>query len=261
MTTQFVAICIAGLTAWYAASPGEYTINYTEIKAAGEGRMTFQFKEKKVSLIVLLNDLKNPDEDVRMRAARAISRPEKWPKKDTQALVRALAERLSDEIPELQYHAADALSRVGEDAVLAVDELMEAASDKSALTRSRALLAVSKIGPKAKTAVPNLINSLDDELDPIRGAAALALGNIGPDAVPALIEALKSPKHQVRNEAAYALAVMGPRARAALSVLKEMIQDRSREVARSARMAIAEIEQTPGRPGIHFPGRIEQSHR
>jgi hypothetical protein len=183
MNTGTRFICVAALVAWIvltatarARSEDVYTVKYAEIKPTGDGRYTLQFKEKKVTLDGLLKEMKDQDDDVRLNAVRAIAWPEKWPKKDTKQLIRSLAERLKDDGRGIRYHSAEALSRLGEDALLALDELMEAAKDKSELVRSRALCAVSQIGPKAKAAIPKLITALEDEFEPIAGTAALALG-------------------------------------------------------------------------------------
>ena len=92
----------------------------------------------------------------------------------------------------LKETAADALSRIGAEAVPA---LIAALRDPDAPVRLQAARALSRIGPEAAPAVPALTAALSDHDVLVRRNAARALGQIGPaakHAVPELIRALGS---------------------------------------------------------------------
>jgi HEAT repeat protein len=94
----------------------------------------------------------------------------------------------------LQETVADALARIGNDAVPA---LVAALSDHDAEVRAYACRALSVMGERASPAVPSLIERLSDSDENVRRSAARALGQIGPNAraaIPALIELMRNQK-------------------------------------------------------------------
>lgn len=254
----FVVVLAAALVGPRCAfADDKYTIKFVEVTPVGGGKSRIQFKEKSVGLDDLLKELKSDDRDVRLQALRAIYWPDKWPQKDAKALLKGLGERLKDKDDAIRFHAAQVLAYSGPQCVAVLPALMEAATDKDDLTRSRVLGAIAQIGPKAKPAIAVLVRALGDASPPIAGIASDALGNIGAEAVPDLIVALKSEKVQVREEAAHALAMIGPDAKKAVPALKELYRDEKRSVVRAASMAVGEIEETPNRPKVVFPGKIK----
>jgi len=93
----------------------------------------------------------------------------------------------------VQETVADALGRIGGDAVPA---LTQALSHPKAEVRVQATRALALIGSQAKPAVPELSRLLDDKDEDVRRGAARALGQIGPaasTAVPALLHLLELP--------------------------------------------------------------------
>ncbi len=86
----------------------------------------------------------------------------------------------------LQETAIDALGRIGEPAVAALEQMLNEPAPES---RVQAAYVLARIGPDAKKAVPQLIEALRDSNFEVRKAAARALGQIGPEAAPA-VEAL-----------------------------------------------------------------------
>ncbi|MBS0208985.1 MAG: HEAT repeat domain-containing protein [Planctomycetes bacterium] len=100
----------------------------------------------------------------------------------------------SQHVATLQETAADALARIGNDAVPA---LIAALEDKDPEVRSFACRSLSVMGDRAAPAVGALTARLSDPDENVRRAAARALGQIGPaakSAIPALIELLRN-KH------------------------------------------------------------------
>ncbi len=102
--------------------------------------------------------------------------------------------------PELQTRAwtsqdtaADALGRIGVDAV---PRLIEALNDRDPQVRAYSARALAVVGPLAAPAVPHLQRLLKDSDEDVRRNAARALGQIGAaakDAIPDLIEVLRHP--------------------------------------------------------------------
>jgi HEAT repeat protein len=92
--------------------------------------------------------------------------------------------------------AADALARIGAEAV---PPLIEALTDPDAEVRLQATRALARMGLVGRDAVPALITALSDENKLVRQGAARALGQMGPaarEAIPALIQALKDPANR-----------------------------------------------------------------
>jgi hypothetical protein len=125
----------------------------------------------------LLAQLKDPDDGVRERAARAL---ESIGPEGTKVL-RLLANALRrDTNPSVRASAAIALSSMGATAVGAVPDLVSALKDTDPGVRRSAAFALGKIGPKARAAVPALRAALADPA--IRTDAADALTRIAADA-------------------------------------------------------------------------------
>ena len=117
-----------------------------------------------------------------------------WAQKDIPSEVNSLIEELKDPNEDVRARAASALEEFGPEAKAEVPPLIGALKDEDEGVRSRAARALGNIGPEAKAAVPALVEALKDEADDVRQEAAEALGKIDPEAkatVSALIEALK----------------------------------------------------------------------
>ncbi len=94
----------------------------------------------------------------------------------------------------LKETAADALARIGGDAVT---QLIGALHDPEPQVRLQAVRALARIGPDAAPAVAALTERLTDSDLLVRQNAARALGQIGPaakSAIPQLIQALQTEK-------------------------------------------------------------------
>ena len=93
--------------------------------------------------------------------------------------------------PSVEETVADALARIGADAV---PELVQTLEDPDAEVRMYAARSLSMMGPTAQSAVPALVKHLHDSDDRVRRTSARALGQIGPaakSAVPELIQLLR----------------------------------------------------------------------
>ena len=177
-----------------------------------------------------------------------------------------LIERLSDTAPPVRSKAAEGLGEVGASDPRVVPALRNALHDSDPWVRQTVMRAIQKIGPGASAAVPDLVAQLATAEDWV---AAEALGSIGPEAkaavpalmdllqrskgyarleaaraiwkidrnaemvVPALISSLHDDYGPIRVEAAETLGKIGPPAAIALPVLKEMLDRRPQQKARS----------------------------
>ena len=149
--------------------------------------------EAVAALPQLVASLQDPDAQVRMAAAWAISQVAP---STSAATVKALEQALSDTEPRVRSLAAVALRQIGPGAADAVPQLIASLDDAVAFVRAPAADALGAIGPAARDAVSALAKRLtvkDEQVFVLR-SVAYALGNIGPDArsaLPALEGALK----------------------------------------------------------------------
>lgn len=108
----------------------------------------------------------------------------------------ALAPQISEpyvRVWSVQETVADALGRIGADAV---PSLVKVLSDSDPQVRLQATRSLALIGAPARPAVAELTRLLDDPNEDVRRGAARALGQIGPGAspaVPALLRLLERP--------------------------------------------------------------------
>ncbi len=170
----------------------------------------------------LLEELKDPDPKVRLKAVKALS---SGPRKEA---VPGLCQALQDTDPSVAAQAAEGLRWVGPAAAPAVPLLIRRLKDPpSEVFRESAIAALGGIGPKAKAAIPLLIKQLNRDQLPLspRRAAVLALGRIGPvakAAVPSLEKALADSG--LEADAVAALLRMGKEARKAVPALRKKMR-------------------------------------
>ncbi len=113
---------------------------------------------------------------------------------DAKSAIAALTECLRDKDVGVREAAADALKKMGPEAIPVLTKPIRDV--------------LSRIGPKAKSEIPALIECLRDKDVGKREAAALVLGEMGSDAksaIPALTECLRDKDEGVRRVAAYVL--------------------------------------------------------
>lgn len=122
----------------------------------------------------------------------------------------AVVKNLSDDDPRVRIASMEALSKYGDDAVIAIPKLIENLHYKQVnrhwpQVRLSAVKALSRLGPKAKEAVTDLGIILQDADSGyhVWESAAFALGEIGdPKAIPALANGLYQ-----ENAEAYRIAI------------------------------------------------------
>jgi len=155
---------------------------------------------------VLIDDLKNGDETVRMNSARILGRIGPAACK----AVHQLNKILIDQHGYIIYETALALYKIdpqvsGQQVINFINDRLQnfGVSEEEMYIRI-----LGEIGPAAKNAVPTLIGFLKNQEGMIRVHAAESLGNIGSEAqeaIPALKDASKDNKAMVRLAAAEAL--------------------------------------------------------
>ena len=174
-------------------------------------------EEAKSALPVIKESLRDPSNNVRLAAARALSlirvedlataraaalpliallaelgQPE-WMREDAewylnrlgpteQVVVPAYVGMLRDKRPGVRAWGLAALGRLGADAVPALQEIIRALQDENALVRVAAASAVWDIKEEAARCVPVLVAALHDPDDATRIRAAELLRDIGPRA-------------------------------------------------------------------------------
>ena len=155
----------------------------------------------------------------------------------TRCVVRGARSEVAD--AEVCWEAAEALVRMGEDAM---PEMLNALADPDDKLRRVAAYALISAGPVAgKRAVPALIGRLKDPKEPVRSASAQALAGIGAPAVPALLHAIEHEKGSVRRLAAQVLMGLGASRRLAGPPLLLMLQDEDPASRRQALETLAGI--------------------
>ncbi len=200
----------------------------------------------------VLEELHNPSEIVRLKAARTIR--EFGPGPD---VVPALVESLRDDSPRVRSVAAGTLGWIGVDAAEAVADLMAALEDEDASVRSEAARALGNVGRPAVVAVPRLLRLLEHDRHAVGEAVIQALGAIGPDAqgaVPAVVQVLDDPDHSLRRTAAHEIHRFGEPARVAVPRLVEALRDPHTTVRQAAAWSLYEMG--PGAKQA-IPGLIE----
>ncbi|MBI4664687.1 MAG: HEAT repeat domain-containing protein [Verrucomicrobia bacterium] len=155
---------------------------------------------------------------------------------DTEAISWQV-QRLDDPQAYVVRDAAEALSRIGPVAEIAVPALLRALNSKDEWRRSIAADVLARIGPAAMNAIPNLILALRDTDKGVRVSAARALAKTGPEAAEvasALVAGLNDKEKEVRVSSAEALGHLTlPNPETALS-LGRAVEDGSHRVRLAA---------------------------
>ncbi|MBI1852312.1 MAG: HEAT repeat domain-containing protein [Planctomycetes bacterium] len=164
---------------------------------------------------------KDPDPEIRERAAFFLKRtgPE------AKAAIPALVSALRDKVPSVRSRACEALGEILPPTAESVDGLIQVIEKKEERDEVRiaAIEATGKMGPKAKKAVAALVSAEWLGSYDVRVVAAEALGKIGKDAasaVPVLVHRLLWAKPiAIRRAAAQALGQIGADAKIAAPAL------------------------------------------
>ena len=134
--------------------------------------------------------------------------------------IRELVKALEHEDSFVRRSAAEALGKIGSEAV--IPELVKALEDEDSDVRWRVAYALGNIGSEA--VIPELVKALEHEDSFVPRSAADALGDIGSEAATLeLVKALEHEDSDVRRSAADALGKMG--SEAAIPALIKALED------------------------------------
>ncbi|HBC74118.1 MAG: hypothetical protein A2008_07445 [Candidatus Wallbacteria bacterium GWC2_49_35] len=147
----------------------------------------------------LIDLLKHPDRDVRMRAAELLGNTQ------SDTAVKPLIDTLSDKVWLVRKSAAAGLAEIGE---AAIDHLIRALKTEDENVRYWVTTILGKIGDKT---IDPLVKILQTGNKDMKALAAQALGETRDHrAVRPLIESLKDESWVVRNSSASSLKQLGP---------------------------------------------------
>jgi HEAT repeats/PBS lyase HEAT-like repeat len=194
--------------------------------------------------------------------APLLGRVDQGPVENTMTLeptVCELIDQLKDPDDTVRLRAVATIAVMGPEAVDALPDLIQAVDDGNADIRQVAVVALGEIGPPAKLAISVLIKALQDSDAVLRKRAAVTLGELGHDALPAvfqLIVALRDKDDLVRRWAAFALGEVGPDAWPALPALTELLKHEDIKNRVVAAAAIKKIEPHRGAEGGGVSPRV-----
>ena len=146
-----------------------------------------------------------------------------------------------------------------EDAARTIKALAEALESEAPEVRVKAADALGAFGPAAAPAAEALAGQLGHQSPWVRVAAMETLDGMGAAAVPALVKNLETGDRAVCIRSCLVLAGIGPDAKGAVPVLKKRLDDPRPGVAERAAQALAAIEATAGSdpaPGDGPPDRV-----
>jgi HEAT repeat protein len=126
----------------------------------------------------------------------------------TPAVIDGLCRQLlEDDSVLIQFHAAQALSKLGPAAAAAGGPLLRAAQTMEVTVREQAMRAIAMIQPpEAAAAFASGLKDADGEIRKMASAGWMKATAVPEEVIPALVEALRDPEIQVRANAAHALA-------------------------------------------------------
>jgi HEAT repeat protein len=154
-----------------------------------------------------------------------------------------LISRLTHAHHSVRIAAAEALGRIGPDAVEAIPYLLRAAVVDDADVQEAMMKALVQIDPawcknsESEKAIPGLVEALEGERSSDTVAASRLLTQIGPPAIPELIAALADEEHAIRQVwVARTLERIGTQAASAVPALAKALKSEQSHV----REAVAE---------------------
>lgn len=162
--------------------------------------------------------------------------------------ISVLISQLSHSAAAERSAAAEALSRLGEEACPAAIPLARAAGDEYEEVQEWAVAALEELGPPSANDVIAIAELLADENADVAYWAATLTGRLGEQGVPAttaLCAALEQHRPlNVRERAAWALGRIGPSAGPeAVETLKQAAAEPQPRLARLAQRALEQVSQ------------------
>jgi HEAT repeat protein len=149
------------------------------------------------------------------------------------ATIDELIQTLGDRTTKARLDAANALSRMGDEALKPVTELM---NHPDYTFRRIAAYILGKL--KNPESVETLVDALGDDNSDVRKSAAQALNRIGKPSIPLLIRALGNISKDVRASAVWSLSKMGEKV---VEPLIEALYSEVKDVRASAVWALSKI--------------------
>jgi HEAT repeat protein len=195
--------------------------------------------------------LQDPDREVRIQAALALTKMAPA----SREAVPALAQALSDQEPLVRMNACLALSKLGSEGQAAIPALIAAVKDESNETnldtftftiQQAAAVALGRASSGSEAAVPALTSLLQtSESESLRIMVARALGDVGPaahSAAPMLVPLLSEPSATLRQSAGEALDKIGVDQAARAALVPAAGSERRLELPESEQTYLWEIE-------------------
>lgn len=193
------------------------------------------------SLMVLLKD---PNDQVKVQVAQVLPRLAGATPSVIDGLCCWL---LEDDSILVQFHAAQALSKLGPAAAAAGPSLLQAAQTAEASVREQAMRAIAMIQPpEAGVAFVCGLKDADGEIRKMASAGLRKAAAVPEEIIPALVEALRDPEVQVRANVAHALARLDVLPAAAVPLLIACTADASDGLRLNAALALKQAAAASG---------------
>lgn len=146
---------------------------------------------------------------------------------------------LKDDSVLVQFHAAQALSKLGPAAAAAGGPLLRAAQTMEVTVREQAMRAIAMIQPpEAGAAFASGLKDADGEIRKMASAGWMKAAAVPEEVIPALVEALRDPEVQVRANVAHALARLDVLPAAAVPLLIDCTADANDGLRMNAALAL-----------------------
>ncbi len=207
-----------------------------QVRAAAVQALGIWGEHNAKTLEWLLRLLEDTNEQVRMQVVEVL------PKLvgATPAVIEGLCRRLRDDDSVLiQFHVAQALSKLGPAATAAGGALLCVAQTAEVTVREQAMRAIAMIQPpEAGEAFASGLKDADGEIRKMASAGWMKAAAVPEAVVPALIEALRDPEIQVRANAAHALARLDVLPAAAVPLLIACTSDANDGLRINAALAL-----------------------
>jgi HEAT repeats/PBS lyase HEAT-like repeat len=210
--------------------------------------------EQKPPVQQLIQQLQDPSESTRLRAAKELGKLGS----EAREAIPALQKALKDTDEDVRLVAARSLKMIQAAAGPSelVQRLIRELQSPDEIVRLKAAKDLGKLGSSAIDAIPALQKLSQDPDEDVRRVAANSIRLIQAGAGPSeglqkLIQQLNSPDELTRLKAAKDLAKMGPAAKDALPALQKLLQDPDEDVRRVVASAMERIRGGPiTAPGV-----------